>query len=432
MTAEENNYREEWISDPHKLKANRFQPMPNQDAEKFAAFKADIAERGIRYPVYVDEDYNIINGHQRHRAWAELAEAGVDIAPVKVIVEPADAETALTNAYKDNLLQRAISSDELDRMIVQYIKDRQSWWEWHGYVGERKIDGKNHKNYDWSKEGVISDGNTAVAEVFGINEKRIAKLRSRAEADGKLEPAVVFVGKGGAYLRHQRENAAKKNWHGNSDLPDAGGEVEVFTFPLPGGGGELTATSRDELQDKIAKHIREQGDRYKAAVEERDLIASEIREEEESKFKEELEKLRAEAEEDKNQTKEEWIQKNADLLAKYKVEPDQTMLNMFSDADPEALLDALDTSKKQRKYDVLTFANTVSGTGIKVGNLLRGKNYTGEEAAHAVMWEDTGINSYVETFMVLRDWVDEFLRTIEETRSGPTLLKAVNDPEGKE
>lgn len=427
MTAEENNYREEWISDPHKLKANRYQPMPNQDAEKFAAFKADIAERGIRYPVYVDEDYNIINGHQRHRAWTELAEEGVDIAPVKVIVEPADAETALTNAYKDNLLQRTISSDELDRMIVQYIKDRQSWWEWHGYVGKRTIGGKDTK-YDWSKEGIISDGNSAVAEVFGVGGKRVAKLRGRAEADGILERAVVFVGKSGAYLRHQREKSAEERFHGEAD--DLA--MEVFTFPLPGGGGELTATSRDELQDKIAKHIQEQGDLYKSAVEELDLIASEIREEEERKFREEVEEIRAEAEKDKTQTKEEWIQKNADLLAKYKVEPDQTMLNMFSNADPEALLDALDTSKKQRELDALKLAHTVSGTGIKVGNLLRGHNFTGEEAARAVMSEDMGINSYVDTFTMLRDWVNEFLKTLEDTRSGPTLLKAVNDPEREE
>ena len=52
------------------IKPDRFQVMPELDPATFEALKTDIAKRGVTTPIDVDEDGNILDGHNRFRAWA--------------------------------------------------------------------------------------------------------------------------------------------------------------------------------------------------------------------------------------------------------------------------------------------------------------------------------------------------------------------------
>jgi hypothetical protein len=405
-------YREEWITDPNKLKANRFQPMRNQDADTYVAFLMDIATRGIRYPIYVDQNYYIINGHQRHRAWIELLENDTaDIGPVKVVITERTAEEAMSDAYKDNLMQRKISKDELDAQIVQYIRDRQTWYSQRGYTGERK--GHSSK-YDWSQHGVISDGNNAVAEVFGVGADRVRKLRRRAEADGIVEPAVVLVGANGARLRDEAEKSVERM----RQSADASGTrvVPTFLFPLPD-GKELTAASQQELDDKVAAYMREQHEMYRQSIEDRDLLKKEI----EKEYEEANERLRREYEEDVEKDKEEWAKKFADFMAKYQIEPNRKLFDIPEDIDLNELAKALDISKQERMHKSLELAGSIRGSA----GMLRTNAHGGEEVARAVLEEAMDPRNYAESLSFLLQWISESLETMKQASGG---LHAVPSP----
>ena len=46
----------------------KYQVMPPLSPEEYAALKADIATRGVLFPVEYDEDGNILDGHHRVKA----------------------------------------------------------------------------------------------------------------------------------------------------------------------------------------------------------------------------------------------------------------------------------------------------------------------------------------------------------------------------
>jgi uncharacterized protein YecE (DUF72 family) len=111
----------------------------------------------------------------------------------------------------------------------------------HGYEGRREVDGKAVYNYNWTQEGVLSDGNASVAQVMGVSPERVAKVRRRAEAAGDLEPADVFIGEQGARLRFQMAEAGKRITASTDKEA-----VTLFEFRLPD-STTLTATSQQDL-----------------------------------------------------------------------------------------------------------------------------------------------------------------------------------------
>jgi len=157
-----------------------------------------------------------------------------------------DREQALDDAIRDNL-HKVPTTQEIDDSIVWYIKHRQRWWAQRGHFGERLIDNKRFKKYDWSQEGVLSDANAAIAEVIGVSPDRVAKVRRRAEAAGNLDAADVFIGKI-TILRYAREQVGRQLGTSPSDNK---GDVALFTFTLPD-GNTLTATSQQDLDEKGA------------------------------------------------------------------------------------------------------------------------------------------------------------------------------------
>jgi ParB-like chromosome segregation protein Spo0J len=76
-----------------------FGPLP---AEQYEALKADIGRRGVLVPVELDEDGNVLDGHHRVRACAELGITGYPVVVREGLAEAAKTEHVL----KLNLLRR--------------------------------------------------------------------------------------------------------------------------------------------------------------------------------------------------------------------------------------------------------------------------------------------------------------------------------------
>src|SRR5207244_2116305 len=60
--------------------------VPRMAPDAYAAFKADIAARGVQVPIEITSAGVILDGHERRRAAQELAIAELDV----LVVEPAD------------------------------------------------------------------------------------------------------------------------------------------------------------------------------------------------------------------------------------------------------------------------------------------------------------------------------------------------------
>ena len=78
--------------------------------EVFAALKADIAKRGVVTPIDIDEEGNILDGHNRYRAWRELHK---NEAPPIIVREGLSEAEKTAFARRQNLLRRHLSRDQM-------------------------------------------------------------------------------------------------------------------------------------------------------------------------------------------------------------------------------------------------------------------------------------------------------------------------------
>lgn len=85
----------------------KYQPFNDLPGRQFELLKADIAARGVVVPIAVDEYDNVIDGHQRRRACAELHRD----CP-KIIHEGLDDDEKMALAIALNAFRRHLTSDE--------------------------------------------------------------------------------------------------------------------------------------------------------------------------------------------------------------------------------------------------------------------------------------------------------------------------------
>lgn len=95
-----------------------YQPMPALSPEDFALLKADIADHGVMVPVEVDEDGNILDGHNRSRACAELG-----ISPPTVVRAGLTEAQKHEHALRSNLVRRHLTSAQ-KREVIRAELDR--------------------------------------------------------------------------------------------------------------------------------------------------------------------------------------------------------------------------------------------------------------------------------------------------------------------
>ncbi len=103
-----------------------YQVMPGLSAEEFDSLKRDVAERGVLVPIEVDELGNVLDGHHRLRAWDELRQEGVKVAPYPRVVRRLPTEDAkVAHALRLNLHRRHL--DRSARRVLAADLRRRGW-----------------------------------------------------------------------------------------------------------------------------------------------------------------------------------------------------------------------------------------------------------------------------------------------------------------
>jgi hypothetical protein len=177
-----------------------------------------------------------------------------------------------------------------------------------------------------------------------------------------------------------------------------------FRVSLPE-GGQLTADSQEELDEKVAVHIREQSEQLDRETDEK---VGEARSELEAKIEE---------------REEVWRKKQAGLLAKFGVEPTRTIADELGEADLEALVKAYLDAKNERRDEAVRIINAVGGTATRVYTT----KYGGEEVARHVFEEKKldQASDYIDQLEWLQGWIAEYGGAMEALASGK--LRVVPD-----
>ncbi|MGV0434216.1 hypothetical protein ACUY3H_04535 [Corynebacterium ureicelerivorans] len=130
----------------------KFQVMPELSTDEYAELKADIARNGVVVPVLVDEDGNIIDGHNRVQIASELR-----------IPYPVEMRDDLDDAGKRglafalNLNRRHLNREQRRALIAKSLK------------ADPQLSNREH------------------AQRTGTGHPLVQKVRSEMESDGQLE-----------------------------------------------------------------------------------------------------------------------------------------------------------------------------------------------------------------------------------------------------
>lgn len=130
-----------------------YQVMPDLPDDEFERLKNDIEAHGLEYPILVDPDGNVIDGHHRKRACDEL---GID--PKTQVVDGTDDET-LHRAYRTNLLGRDLGNGTKREAVKQYLLE----------------------NKERVEEG---DGDREIAADLGVSKDTVNRARNDLWDDG--------------------------------------------------------------------------------------------------------------------------------------------------------------------------------------------------------------------------------------------------------
>lgn len=175
-----------------EIKIGNFQVWSSIPKETFEQMVSDIRKNGITYPLIVDEDLIIIDGHHRYIA---AKEAGISSAPV-IIKANLTAEEKLEIAYKENSTRRTITKQEKIARALELRKDRRSIRQiasWLG-VGKSTVERWLRQNEGGVPNGTAervkgSDGK----EYPGRGERISEKVTGLEEEKRKLERSLASL-----------------------------------------------------------------------------------------------------------------------------------------------------------------------------------------------------------------------------------------------
>jgi ParB-like chromosome segregation protein Spo0J len=142
----------------------KYQLMPDMSPAEFEALKADIAQRGVMVPIDVDESGEILDGHHRYRAWAELHKNEV---PSAIVREGLSEQEKRAFARKNNILRRHLTREQVRQLIAEQLKDSPEW------------------------------ADNRVAEELGVDGKTVGSVRDDLEATSEIPKLDRLVGKDG-------------------------------------------------------------------------------------------------------------------------------------------------------------------------------------------------------------------------------------------
>jgi ParB/Sulfiredoxin domain len=143
---------------------SRYQLMPAMSLAEFEALKADIAERGVVVPIDVDETGEILDGHHRYRAWAELKK---NEPPPTIVREGLSEREKRAFARKNNILRRHLTREQVRQLIAEQLKDSPDW------------------------------ADNRVADELGVDGKTVGSVREDLESTSEIPKLDRLVGKDG-------------------------------------------------------------------------------------------------------------------------------------------------------------------------------------------------------------------------------------------
>ena len=158
--------------------ADRYQLLPPLTPEEFASLKADIAKNGVLVPVVIDSDSGeVVEGHHRVRAWAELRTEGLAVAEYPREVRRFENDEArIAFVLAANLFRRHLTRSQRVEVAAGL---RERGWSLRRVSGAI---GVHHETIRRDLEGVADATGEAdeVATVAGRDQKSYPARRQKA------------------------------------------------------------------------------------------------------------------------------------------------------------------------------------------------------------------------------------------------------------
>ena len=150
---------------------SKYQLMPEISPAEFEALKADIAQRGVVVPIDVDEDGEILDGHNRYRAWRQLNK---NEPPPTIVRAGLSEQEKRAFARKNNILRRHLTREQIRSFLPNNCRNSPDW-------ADRRI-----------------------AEELGVDHKTVGAVRDDLEATGEIPQLDRMVGKDGKARRKRK------------------------------------------------------------------------------------------------------------------------------------------------------------------------------------------------------------------------------------
>lgn len=172
--------------------SSNYQVMPDLSPEDYAELKADIQKRGVMVPIEYDEASNILDGHHRVKACAEL---GISDWP-RVVRVGMTEEQKREHARKLNMARRHLTREQRQELIRQQLRETPE-------KSDRQIAqglGVDHKTVGYQRNELIGigeipqcDRQTSDGRIYPAQrqEGQVCESHTSTGADGKTYPRQI-------------------------------------------------------------------------------------------------------------------------------------------------------------------------------------------------------------------------------------------------
>jgi ParB-like chromosome segregation protein Spo0J len=201
--------------------------LPQLTDEDYQELKEDIRANGVMYPVVIDDDNNVIDGHHRLRIAAELGIPYSDVRKKQVEGLPEEKRREL--AYNLNLHRRQLTQQQKRKLIAKLLK-----------TDPEKSD-------------------RAIAEQAGVTNKTAANVRKELEASEEIPHTPERTDKSG------RKQKAKKPAKTKPEADaETGGErfnqwlnLKSYGLALETKGRETIKLAKTPVKDRNRDQLHE-------------------------------------------------------------------------------------------------------------------------------------------------------------------------------
>jgi hypothetical protein len=214
------------ISSPDQITGNRWQVMRPLTPEEYESLKDGISQDGIMSSIIVDANGDVVDGHNRLEAWAELLAEGKpapSTAPVIRRKDLSDPKAIKAVARKLNLQRRQLS--RTDRRIV---------------VKAQIVD-------------TPGESDNAISVMLGVHHSVVEKVREDAVKEGLICTSSTSVDSRGAERPRKIRDANNAKGCGTQPLANNANDSNNNDVEAP----TTSPPTPDPSQTTIDEHIEE-------------------------------------------------------------------------------------------------------------------------------------------------------------------------------